>query len=241
MDKTALITGAAHRIGAEIARSVHLLGYRVAIHYRSNRDAALRLAASLNDERAGSAITLQGDLSLARTAQTLIETIEVQWGRLDLLVNNASIFEPSDPSIACVEAFDSTIATNIRAPYLLSTNAAVLLRDSGGCIVNLTDISASRPPSGYAVYCASKAGLIGLTKAMARDLAPEIRVNGVSPGAIIWAEDEDAEHRAEVVEKTPLGRQGATTDIAQAVCYLAEAPYVTGHILEVDGGRSIYI
>jgi pteridine reductase len=241
LEKTALITGAANRIGAEIARHLHRDGFRVAIHYNTSSSAAEALATSLNDNRPESAICIQGDLNRPETCQYLVDEVASRWLRLDVLVNNASVYEQSDASVPDVKLFESLFATNLRAPYLLSATAVPLLRESRGTIINLTDISASRPQPGYAVYCASKAGLIGLTKALARDLAPLIRVNGVSPGAIIWAADETQEHRQRVVRNTPLGRLGETSDIAQAVSYLVNAPYVTGHILEIDGGRSVHI
>lgn len=241
MDKTALITGAAHRIGAEICSNLHRAGYRVAVHYNNSRDQAHKLTDSLNAERPDSAIAIRGDLTTPDFAAQLIAALDAKWQRLDLLVNNASVYQPSDPAVPDHQAWDVIIATNLRAPYMLSTVAVPLLRENGGAIVNLTDIYALRPQSGYAVYCASKAGLVGLTKALALDLAPHIRVNGVSPGPILWAEGDDPNHREDVMRKTPLGRLGATTDIASAVCYLADAPYVTGQILEVDGGRSIFI
>lgn len=240
-DKTALITGAAQRIGAEISRSLHSLGYRVAVHFNHSRDAANALVASLNADRADSAIALQGDLTSAPVADDLIGTVTETWGRLDLLVNNASIYEPSDPTSVDAGRWERIMSTNLRAPYLLSTAAVDMLRDQSGAIINLTDIYALRPQQGYAVYCASKAGLIGLTKALALDLSPDIRVNGVSPGPILWADGDNAAHRKEVLAKTPLGHLGAPNDIASAVCYLACAPYVTGQILEVDGGRSVFI
>jgi pteridine reductase len=241
LDKTALITGAANRIGAEIARHLHRDGFRVAIHYNTSEAAANTLVTSLNDGRPGSAFCIQGNLNLVETSRTLVDEVADHWGRLDVLVNNASVYEQSDADVPDIELFESLIATNLRAPYLLCGAAVPLLRASSGTIINLTDISASRPQPGYAVYCASKAGLIGLTKALARDLAPLIRVNGVSPGAIIWAEKETHEHREGVIRNTPLARLGETSDIAQAVSYLVHAPFVTGHILEIDGGRSIHI
>ena len=241
MDKTALITGAARRIGARIARSLHETGYRIAVHYNNSREQAHELATSLNSLRRDTAFTIQGDLTTPEFADGLIEAVARKWGRLDLLINNASIYRRSDPEIADRGAWESIVAMNLRAPYLLSTQAVPLLRKNGGSIINLTDIYALRPQSGYAIYCASKAGLIGLTKALALDFAPHIRVNGISPGPILWTEEDDPNHRKDVLKKTPLGRLGKTTDIAGAVCYLAGAPYVTGQIIEVDGGRSIHI
>lgn len=241
MAKTALVTGAANRIGAEIASQLHKNGYCVAVHYNTSESQANELVGSLNAARVDSAISVQGDLNHTNTAKTLIDTVAAKWGSLEVLVNNASIYERSDPNIPDPDLFDSIIATNLRAPYLLSSAAAPLLRKNAGVIINITDISAFRPQLGYAIYSASKAALIGLTKAFARDLAPDIRVNGVSPGAIIWAASDEPEHRANVVKNTPLGRPGATTDIAEAVCYLVNAPFVTGHILNIDGGRSVHL
>jgi len=241
MNKTVLITGAAHRIGAQITRSLHETGYRVAVHFNTSSAQARALVESLNAERADSALAIQCDLSTPEFADELIGTVINTWGRLDLLINNASIYEPSDLGAADLSGWDRIISTNLRAPYLLSISAIPMLREAGGAIINLTDIYALRPQSGYAVYCASKAGLVGLTKALALDLAPDIRVNGVAPGPIVWAEGDDPSHRIEVIKKTPLGQLGATTDIAEAVRYLAAASYVTGHIIEVDGGRSLFI
>ncbi len=241
MDKTVLITGAGQRIGAQTARSLHRIGYRIAVHYNTSDTQSNALVASLNAERNDSAFAIQCDLSTATFADDLIAAVNDYWGRLDLLVNNASIYEPSALNIGDVDAWDRIISTNLRAPYLLSIGSIPMLREANGAIINLTDIYAMRPQLGHAVYCASKAGLAGLTKALALDLAPHIRVNGVAPGPIMWAAGDDPDHRLEVMQKTPLGRLGATTDIADAVCYLASAPYVTGQIIEVDGGRSIFI
>ncbi len=241
MDKTALITGAAHRIGAQIVRTLHAAGYRVAVHYNTSRVQAEKLSAELNAQRPASAIAIPGDLTTSDFAAKLVAVVSGKWGRLDVLINNAAIYQPSDPDSADCAQWDTIIATNLRAPYLLSTAALPWLRRSTGVIINLTDIYALRPQFGYAAYCASKAGLVGLTKAMALDLAPQVRVNGIAPGPILWATDDNPKHRAAVIEKTPLGRLGTTTDIAAAVRYLADAPYVTGQILEVDGGRSIVI
>jgi pteridine reductase len=241
MDKTVLITGAGQRIGAQTARTLHEVGYRVAVHYNTSHDQAHALVTSLNATRTDSAFAIQCDLATLEFADQLIAAVNSQWGRLDLLINNASIYEPSNVTSADPNSWDRIISINLRAPYLLSIGAAPMLRENNGAIINLTDIYALRPQAGYAVYCASKAGLIGLTKSLALDLAPDIRVNGVSPGPIVWAAGDGPDHRLEVMEKTPLGRLGATTDIADAVRYLAGAPYITGQIIEVDGGRSIYI
>ncbi|MGR9091211.1 MAG: pteridine reductase [Gammaproteobacteria bacterium] len=241
MDKTALITGAAHRIGADTTRLLHAHGYRVAVHFNRSAERAAALAAELNVVRADSACTVRGDLTDPETAPALVDAVVQAFGRLDVLVNNASIYEPSDIEAADVTRWDALMTTNVRAPYLLSTAAIEALRATAGSIINLTDVYGLRPQPGHVAYCTSKSALIGLTLAMARDLAPEIRVNGVSPGPIIWAQGDQPAYREEVLRKTPLGKLGATGDIAGAVVYLAEAPYVTGQILNIDGGRSIFI
>ena len=241
MDKTALITGAAHRIGADTTRLLHAHGYRVAVHFNRSAERAAALVSELNALRADSACTVRGDLTDPETAPALVDAVVETFGRLDVLVNNASIYEPSDVEVADVTRWDALMTTNVRAPYLLSTAAIDALRATAGSIVNLTDVYGLRPQPGHVAYCTSKSALIGLTLAMARDLAPEIRVNGVSPGPIIWADGDKPAYREEVLRKTPLGKLGATGDIAAAVVYLAEAPYVTGQILNIDGGRSIFI
>ena len=172
MAKTALVTGAANRIGAEIASQLHQIGYSVAVHYNTSGSQAHELVANLNAARANSAIAVQGNLKEPATAKDLIDRVSSAWGQLNVLVNNASIYERSDPDVADLELFESTISTNLRAPYLLSIAAAPLLRVNSGAIINITDISALRPQLGYAIYSASKAALLGLTKALARDLAP---------------------------------------------------------------------
>ncbi len=241
MDKTVLITGAGHRIGAQIARSLHRNGFSIAVHYNSSHAQAQALVASLNAERKNTAFGIQSDLSSGPFVDKLIAAVSDHWGRLDLLINNASIYEPSDLSVGDPDAWNRIISTNLRAPYMLSVGALPMLREARGAIINLTDIYALRPQLGYAVYCASKAGLVGLTKALALELAPDIRVNGVAPGPIVWATGDDPDHRLDVMQKTPLGRLGTETDVANAVCYIATASYVTGQIIEVDGGRSIFI
>jgi len=241
MDKTALITGAAHRIGAETTRSLHAIGYRVAVHFNESRAPATTLADELNAERADSACTVQGDLTDPAASPALVEAVVTALGRLDLVVNNASIYEPTNRETADVERWDALMRTNVRAPYLLSTAAITALRATRGAIINLTDIYGMRPQPGHIAYCTSKSALIGLTHAMARDLAPDIRVNGISPGPIVWADADKPAYREEVLRKTPLARLGEMSDIARAACYLAEAPFVTGQILNVDGGRSVFI
>lgn len=239
--KTVLITGAARRLGAAVARSFHAAGFRVAVHYHTSEKAAYDLVETFNATRSGSAIAIQCDLTARGFADGLLGKLADVWGQLNVLVNNASIYEPSDLQVADSRHFERVIAANLAAPYHLSTGCVDMLRATQGAIVNLADIYGERPQAGYAVYCASKAGLIGLTKSLALDLSPDVRVNAVSPGPILWADGDQPAHRQEVLKKTPLGRLGTPRDIADAVYYLATAPYVTGQILAIDGGRSIFI
>ena len=235
----ALVTGAAKRIGAAIATELHNEGYNIAIHFHMSRHEAYELATELNDKRVASAFTVEQDLSHESAAENLIDKLLQQSQRLDLLVNNASIFKSSSGinSGNVSELWDQMQTINLRTPYLLAIEAASLLRKSKGSIINITDINAERPREVYTAYCASKAGLVSISRSLAIDLAPEIRVNCVAPGAILWASSEDSNTQKEAINSTPLQRIGKPSDIAQAVRYLAGAQYVTGHILNVDGGR----
>ncbi|MCB1939028.1 MAG: pteridine reductase [Rhodocyclaceae bacterium] len=239
-----LVTGAARRVGAGIARALHAAGATVALHYRHSAEAAGRQAAALNALRPGSAATFQADLLDLPALPALIDAVVDRFGRLDGLVNNASSFFPTPLGTVDVAAWDDLIGSNLRAPFFLMQAAAPALRARRGAVVNIVDIHAERPLPGYPVYCAAKAGLLGLTRAMAIELAPEVRVNGVSPGAVMWPEDgqfpDDA--RAAIVAHTLLKSTGQPDDIAAAVRFLLlEAPYVTGQILAVDGGRSAHL
>jgi pteridine reductase len=240
--KVVLITGAVKRVGAAIARRLHRQGAALMLHYRSSERDALALQAELNAARAGSVALIQADLlDLAGLAEIVKNTIS-RFERLDALVNNASTFFPTPVGEITLAAWDNLIGTNLRAPLFLSQAAAPHLRRAGGAIVNITDIHADRPLKSYVVYSIAKAGLVGLTRSLARELGPEIRVNGVAPGPILWPEDGswDEVARQRVISHTLLKRTGDPDDIARAVHYfIAEAPYVTGQILAVDGGRSI--
>jgi pteridine reductase len=240
--KVVLITGAVKRVGAAIARRLHRQGAALMLHYRSSERDALALQAELNAARAGSVALIQADLlDLAGLAEIVKNTIS-RFERLDALVNNASTFFPTPVGEITHAAWDNLIGTNLRAPLFLSQAAAPHLRRAGGAIVNITDIHADRPLKSYVVYSIAKAGLVGLTRSLARELGPEIRVNGVAPGPILWPEDGswDEVARQRVISHTLLKRTGDPDDIARAVHYfIAEAPYVTGQILAVDGGRSI--
>ena len=237
-----LITGAAKRVGARIARELHQAGADVLLHYRASRQEAEALAAQLNAERPGCCSCLQADLlDTAALAQMVAAVIE-RTGRLDALVNNASSFFPTPLGSIDEAAWNELIGSNLKGPLFLSQAAAPHLRASGGAIVNITDIHAEWPLKNYPLYCAAKAGLLGLTRALALELAPEVRVNAVAPGPIAWPENDafDAEARAEIVRRTLLGRVGEPADIARTVRFLLfDAPFVTGQVINVDGGRSI--
>jgi pteridine reductase len=239
-----LVTGGAKRVGAAIVKRLHREGWRVAIHYRASAVEADALAASLNTVRAGSAITLRADLLDVAALTPLIERCVSACGRLDALINNASTFYATKVGEISPHNWAELMGSNLQAPLFLSQAAAPHLRKTGGCIVNITDIHAERPMAGYVVYNVAKAGLRGLTRALARDLAPDVRVNAVAPGPIEWPDDGQisASERARILEHVPLRREGGAEQIAEAVKYLVcDANFVTGQTINVDGGRSIAI
>lgn len=239
----ALVTGAARRIGAAIAEALHGRGCRVFLHYQSSADAARALAGRLNAIRADSAVCLHADLGGAAGAEGLADAFREHGDRLDLLVNNASRFYPTPVGDVSEDTWDDLFGSNLRGPFFLSQALLPELRAAGGSIVNILDIHAERPMRKHPVYCMAKAGLAMMTRSLARELGPEVRVNGVSPGAILWPEDEPPERVKEhILGRTALKRMGDPQDIADAVVYLGlDAPYVTGQILAVDGGRSLNI
>jgi len=239
--KTALVTGAAARIGAAISQALHAQGCDVLIHYNSNREAAQALADRLNADRQSSAFTAQADLSGQPGIDSLADQVRSRLGRLDVLVNNASRFYPTAVGETQSWQWQDLMNSNLRGPYFLIQALLEDLRAAGGAIVNIVDVHAERPMRGYAAYCISKAGLAMLTRSLAKELGPAVRVNGVSPGAILWPESEpDTVEKQSILKRTALGRLGDPGDIASAVAYLAlDAPYVTGQILAVDGGRSL--
>lgn len=236
-----LITGAGKRIGACVARLLHQHGMNIAVHYRGSAADALELAAELNNVRAESAITVQADLLDGRQLAPLIDNVVAQSGRLDLLLNNASTFYPTPLDTVTEEQWEDLMGTNLKAPLFLAKAAAAHLRKTGGSIVNVIDIHGQRPLRNHPIYGPAKAGLAMLTRSLAKDLAPEIRVNGVSPGAILWP-DEGLPEKAEqaILRQIPLKRTGNPEDIARTILFLVkDAPYITGQIISVDGGRSI--
>ncbi len=242
-NKVVLVTGGARRVGAAIARRLHAAGARIAIHYRGSEDDAVALEAALNALRPDSAVRFRADLLEADAPAALVRDVSARLGGIDGLVNNASLFYPTPMGGIGMHQWDELMGSNVRAPLFLSQAAAPMLAAARGAIVNIVDIHAERPLKDYPVYSAAKAALAGLTRALAVELAPAVRVNGVSPGAIVWPEDGqfDPAERERVLASTPLARVGGAEEIAQAVQYLLEAQYVTGQILAVDGGRSVYL
>ncbi|HEY5701345.1 MAG TPA: pteridine reductase [Gammaproteobacteria bacterium] len=240
--KVALVTGGARRIGAEICRCLHAEGYRVAVHYRASSAEAASLVTGLNDLRKDSAQQFGLDLNDTPRLSGLIEDCIVRFGRLDVLVNNASTFYATPLKEVGEAEWSDLLGVNLKAPLFLSKAAADPLTASGGCIVNIADIHAERPMEGHAVYSTAKAGLVMLTRALAVELGPGVRVNAVAPGAILWPEKEtDRASQEKIIARTALNRIGTPRDIAGAVLYLArDALYTTGTILAVDGGRSLH-
>ena len=244
-----LVTGAARRVGAEIARTLHAAGACVAIHYRTSAVEANALATELNalrpDGTGQSAAAFAADLLDVAALLRLVESVVARFGRLDALVNNASTFHATKVGAVDTAAWDDLIGSNLKAPLFLSQAAAPHLEQSGGCIVNITDVHAERPLKGYPLYCAAKAGLLGLTRALALELGPRVRVNAVAPGSIEWPEGTDdfpPAERTAIIGHTLLKRMGSPADIARAVKFLIfDAPYVTGQVINVDGGRTAHL
>jgi len=241
--KTALVTGAARRIGAAIARRLHAAGANVVLHYRGAETEAAALENELNAARAGSALKVKADLLAPIAPRALVSASLESFGRLDILVNNASTFYPTAVGSIEVGHWEELMGSNLRAPLFIAQEAAPELAKQGGAIVNIADIHAERPLKGYLVYSVAKSGLAALTRALALELAPEVRVNAIAPGAIAWPEDGQFEprERERILATTPLARLGAPEEIARAVHFLVTAPFVTGQVLAVDGGRSVYL
>jgi pteridine reductase len=237
----ALITGAARRIGAEVARRWHRAGGRVAITYRSSADDANALLAELNGQRPASAIAIANDIVQTAALPAVVDEVVGAFGRLDLLLNNASTFYPTPMGEIDEANWDDLIGTNLKGPMFLTQAAVPHLRRSRGLIINMLDIHARRPLAHHYVYCAAKAGFAMFTMSLARGLGPDVRVNGIAPGPILWPDHEqDDALKARIVANTALKRTGDPSDIASLVLYLArEGTYVTGQIIAVDGGRSV--
>jgi pteridine reductase len=235
--KSALVTGAAHRVGAQIARTLHQNGANLIIHYRRSEQAAQSLADELNQQREESAIALGADLAEVAQLEELAQRACDAYGRLDILVNNASSFYPTPFGEIDQRAWDDLLASNYRAPLFLSQACLPALRQAHGCIINLIDIYAEKPLSRHSVYCSAKAANQMLVKSLALELAPEIRVNGIAPGAILWPDQDNAQNQDAILRQIPLARCGTPQAIADTVMFLAANDYVTGEIVHVDGGR----
>ena len=235
-----LITGAAHRIGATTAKLLHQNGMNIVLHYRGSREQAQAVQKELNEQRENSVILIQADLHITNGLPALIEESVKAWGRLDVLINNASSFYPTKMGKATEAQWDDLLGSNLKAPFFLSQAAAPHLKKNNGCIINIVDIHADRPLKTFPIYSMAKAGLSMMTKSLACELGPEIRVNAVAPGAILWPENLDEVAKQRIVSRTFLKRQGEPNDISKTILYLIkDAGYVTGQIITVDGGRSL--
>lgn len=242
-NKVVLITGGAKRVGAAICRLLHSHGARLMIHYRNSDDEARALQAELNLQRPDSVAIIQGDLLNLSILPTLVQETVHHFGRLDALINNASSYYPSELGSINEHQWDDLIGPNLKAPLFLAQAAAVELKKTHGSIINITDMHVERPKKGYIIYSVAKAGLVTLTKSLAHELAPAVRVNAVAPGPVLWPEDNpqfDEVYRQRVISQTLLKRIGESDDVAKAVHFLLQdAPFITGHVLAVDGGRSL--
>lgn len=242
-NKVVLITGAAKRVGAAIAELCHQQGMRLAIHYRESAQQASILCARFNQLRPNSAIALAADLRDNDKLEQLILQVINEWGQLDVLINNASSFYPMPLAKVTPQIWEDVLASNLKAPFFLAQLAAPYLKKQHGCIINLVDIQAQRPLKNYSVYCIAKAGLVMLTKSLAKELAPEVRVNAIAPGVVLWPDDETEFNEAlreKIVARTALKRAGTPQDIANTAVFLINyANFITGQIITVDGGRSL--
>lgn len=238
-----LITGAGKRVGAVIARTLHAAGYDLALHYRHSVADTELLASSLERQRAGSTHTVQGELADIGALSVMVQRILDRFGRLDALVNNASAFYPTPVGTATPAQWNELFASNAQAPFFLSQAATPALREARGAIVNLVDIYAERPLANHPLYCMAKAALAAMTRSLALDLGPDVRVNGVAPGAVMWPSDgKPYDDQQAMLARTPLQRAGSPEDVAGAVLWLLrDAPFVTGQIIRVDGGRTLSV
>jgi pteridine reductase len=238
--KCVLITGAAKRLGAAMARTAHEAGANLAIHYRESKKHADELVNQLNAQRDNSARAFQADLLDTKSHKPLIDSVVSAFGRLDVLINNASTFYPTPFGTITEEQWKDLLGTNLKVPMFLSQAAVPALRNTEGLILNMVDIHAQRPLLNHPTYSVAKSGLVMLTKSMARELGPAIRVNGIAPGPVLWPDVIDPALKEEIISKTALKRSGSPDDIARAALYfMKDAPFVTGQILAVDGGRSV--
>ena len=239
--KVALITGAARRLGAVIARTLHANGMKLILHYRSSQTEAQQLQQELNGIRENSVVLIQADLLHTAKLTSIVQKAEHVWGRLDVLINNASSFFPTPIGTVDEQQWNDLIGTNLKAPFYLSQAATRALTNTKGCIINIVDVHAERPLKTYSVYSVAKAGLVMLTKALARELGPKVRVNAVAPGVILWPErgiDDVTKQR--IISRTALKREGSPQDVARAVLFLIrDADYTSGDVIKIDGGRGL--
>ena len=241
MNKWVLITGGAKRIGARIARTLHAQDMNLVIHFNTSSDDANELCSELNSIRNDSAIAIGANLTNQDEVESLINKVIERTGQLDVLINNASTFYPTPIEDITLDDWDNLVGTNLKAPLFLCKYAAPHIKKSKGSIINMVDIHASKPLKNHSIYGSAKSGLVMLTRSLAKDLAPEVRVNGIAPGMILWPENEPPEEiKQKVVSQIPLKRSGEPNDIAKTVLFLiADADYITGQIIAVDGGRGI--
>lgn len=241
--KVALVTGAARRIGAEISRTLHDAGMNIVLHYNLSKDEAASLCAELNQKRSHSAVAIRASLEEPDSENALVKEAVAAWGRLDALVNNASRFYKTAMGKVTNYAWEDLINSNLKGPFFLAQAAAPVLAKNHGCIVNITDIHAESPLRDYSVYCISKSGLLMMTRVLAKELGPEVRVNAVAPGPVLWPEGTNTlseEEKQEIIGQTTLRRPGSPEDIAKAVLFFVrDAEYVSGQVLNIDGGRSV--
>jgi len=245
--KVALVTGSAKRLGREIIVTLHQAGFRVIVHCRKSTNEAEQLCQQLNSLRPDSACWLTADLNDDKALAEFAAKVPDSFGRLDLLVNNASSFYPTPVKSATLAQWEDLFGSNVKAPFFLTQALSAELSKQKGCVINLVDIHADKPLAEHSVYCMAKAALVMMTKSLARELAPTIRVNGIAPGAILWPETQPTaavptlteQDKAGILAQIPLGHLGQPTDIAQTVLFLATSSYITGQILAVDGGRSL--
>jgi len=241
MEKNVLITGAAKRIGATCARVLHNQGCNFLLHYRASDLEARQLCDELNQKRPNSALLIQGNLLNMNELEMIAKTAISSWGGIDVLINNASSFYPTPMGSTTEQQWDDLLGSNLKAPFFLSTALTDCLAMRQGCIINIVDIHAERGLPDYSVYSIAKAGLVAMTKILAKELGPSVRVNAIAPGTILWPETGLSEQdKSEIMQRVPLKRTGSPEDIAKAALYLIDSGYVTGQILTVDGGRTLF-
>jgi pteridine reductase len=241
-NSVALITGGAKRIGANVARYLHAHNFNIVIHYHHSHTEAQTLAAQLNGARKNSCVIIQANLENESDLKKLAENAIAAWGKLNALINNASGFYPTPFATATEAQWNNIMASNVKAPFFLAQAVANELKKNGGCIINMADIYASKPLAQHSIYSIAKAANVMLTKTLAQELAPQVRVNGIAPGAILWPAENNLSPQAQenIIAKIPLQKMGEPNDIAKTILFLInDAPYMTGQIITVDGGRNL--